>query len=351
MIIGMKKQTAIIVISAVVLVVGGLCIYLYQHYYGGSKKLEEATLSFDNGNVDDSINSLENKIGKSVDEELLLAVSYAQKGTLDFNEEVNASKALEIVSDVLAKDPNNAEAYRIQGYSYEIMRDYDRAVDSYDKSIQADPTSALVFSSRGHAYDLNGDEAKALTDYKTALQLDPSLDHANLNIARVYLRNGDNKSAVEHLNSVIQTSTNKAFLSSAEQLLGVIDMTSEKYDSAKNHFQSSINYDEKKSVAYVGKGEAIFAQYFQDLKAKPQLDPQEVYDSVFANVSKALEINKDQASAYMLAYELLVVSGDNDSAKQMLQMAESAVPNDITLGKLEKTSYLEYITSLKTNVK
>lgn len=344
----MKKQTAVIIISLFLLVVAGFCTYIYYFYKGSSKTIEDAAVAFDEGNVDQSISSLERKGNKTTDEQLLLAISYAQKGTVDFDEEHNAAKALEIVTRVLADDPNNAEAYRIKGYAHEIQKEYELAVEAYNTSIKLDPTTALTYSSRGHAQDLRGDETAALTDYKTALDLDPSLDHANLNIARVYFRNGSVDLATDHLKRVVEESSNTSLKAAAEQILGVIDLSKNNNLSAKGHFNTALMYDNKLTTAYVGRGEATFALYFDELKTKPELRAEPMYDAVFADINSALEINKDQVSALVLAYKVLIVSGETAAAAQMLAMAEKSVPNDITLGQIEKDSYMTYITSLKT---
>ncbi|MEN9647945.1 MAG: hypothetical protein RLY57_749 [Candidatus Parcubacteria bacterium] len=344
----MKKQTAVIIISLFLLVVAGFCTYLYYFYKGNSKTIEDAAISFDAGNVDESIAALERRGNKTTDEQLLLAISYAQKGTVDFDEEHNAAKALDIVNKVIAEDPNNAEAYRIKGYAYEIQKDYTLAVEAYDTSIKLDPSVALTFSSRGHAQDLRGDETAALTDYKSALDLEPSLDHANLNIARVYFRNGNIDLASDHLKRVVEESSNNSFKAAAEQILGTIDLSKANNLGAKGHFNTALMYDDKLTAAYVGRGEATFALYFEELKTKPELRAEPMYDAVFADINNALGINKDQVSALVLAYKLLTVSGDTAAAGQMLAMAEKAVPNDITLGQIEKQAFLNYITSLKT---
>jgi tetratricopeptide (TPR) repeat protein len=345
----MKKQTAVIIISLFILIVAGLCTYLFYYYVGGSKALDNATFAFDNGNIDKSIQLLEEKDSKSIDEQLLLAISYAQKGTIDFDESENATKALDIVNKVLLIDSNNAEAYRVRGYAYEIQKQYDLAIEAYDKAIILDPQFALAYSSRGHTYDLKGDSEKAIVDYKTALDIDGSLDHAELNIARVYFRNGDIDQATQYLNRVVEESSNLSFKAAAEQILGVIDLSKGNNSGAKRHFDIAIAYDDMLTAAYVGRGEANFSIFFEELKKNPELQAEPVYDIVFADVSKALEINKNQVSALMLAYKLLIVSGDKESAKQMLTMAEASVPNDITLGQLEKSAYLTYITSLKNS--
>lgn len=347
----MKKQTAVIIVGLFILVVAGSCVYLYRYYNSSTKVVEEVVSAFDSNNIDESIKILEKKSTKSSDEKLLLAISYAQKGTIDFDEEGNATKALDLVNEVLLVDENNAEAYRIRGYAYEIQKKYDLAIQAYDKSILLDPQFALAYSSRGHAYDLTGMQDKAILDYKTALDLDNSLDHANLNIARFYFRNNNTDLAIEHLNKVIEESSNSSFKAAAEQILGTISLSRGDYSGAKKYFDAAIGYDSKLTGAYVGRGEAVFAQYFEDLKTNPELRPEQVYDQVFSDINSALAINKNQTSALVLAGKLLLASGDIDAAKQMLMMAEEAVPNDITLGQIEKTAYLSHITSLKASAK
>jgi tetratricopeptide (TPR) repeat protein len=278
---------------------------------------------------------------------LVLALSYAQKGSIDYSEGEYGMKALDTVNKAIMLDAANTEAYRIKGFAYEIMQKYDEALLAYNTAIDIDSENAMAFSSRGHAYDLQGMTDKAIADYEQALKLDADLDHANLNLARVYIRTGESLKALPLLEKVSSASQNTRFKASAEQLMGVIYFAQEKNADAKARFENAIFLDPKLSTAYVGHGHAVLNEFFDNLKVDPNLEAEGVLEIVFTDIQKAIEINVNQTTAYLLAAQVLDMTRDFDESALMLAQAEKSVEVDITLGQAEKDLLRAEIKKLK----
>ena len=58
-------------------------------------------------------------------------------------------KAMEFADGMLAKDPNNKLYLYVKAYLYHNMKDYDKALDFYKKTIEVDPQYAEAYSNLG----------------------------------------------------------------------------------------------------------------------------------------------------------------------------------------------------------
>ncbi len=77
-------------------------------------------------------------------------------------------KALEIneLSDL------NVDIYYYMGSTYRYIGDYKKAVDSYSKLIKKDKKEARAYGSRAYCYQLLGESDKSLSDFDKAISLD-----------------------------------------------------------------------------------------------------------------------------------------------------------------------------------
>jgi tetratricopeptide (TPR) repeat protein len=116
------------------------------------------------------------------------------------------------LSVVLIRDfkVDTAVPYRIQGLSYQNLREYRLAIASYSEAIRRDAKYAWTYFQRGQMYERLGD-FRALADYDKAVELDPKWA-AQLKIhKRRYLRivNGYDEPVKVHLQYEALTDTNE----------------------------------------------------------------------------------------------------------------------------------------------
>ncbi len=74
--------------------------------------------------------------------------------------------AMQFADDMLAKDPNNTFYLYVKGYLYHNMKNYDKAIEFYQKTIEVDPKYAEAYSNLGLIYCLQAQDfsEKATTD-------------------------------------------------------------------------------------------------------------------------------------------------------------------------------------------
>ena len=235
----------IIIILFVITIVCVAVIYFFQDYWAVqyqklTKQQEDAVAlmsvgaSYDDGDIDRAIAGAELLVSQNnadIEALLLLATTYAQKGSVTFNEDEYATKAIEAANRVLAlKSDNNkynSEAYRIIGYSNEIMGKYSDARLNYDGAIKLDALNSQAYSNKGHSYDLEGDLENAAIWYDKALAVDRANEHALLNKARLLVRGLKFDESKAALNVLFTVSQNKRMLAEGYQLLGFIEMNTD----------------------------------------------------------------------------------------------------------------------------
>lgn len=329
------------VILSAVLFVGVILIGIKIFTYIKNKNLlifEQQTLAdFNSNKLDDSISKaqeLSKKDPTKIDGLLFLATAYAQKGSVSFNEVEYSSKAIETAEKVLELDPNNAEAYRLIGYSYEIAQKYDEAQKNYLKAIELKPDLSQAYSGLGHSYDLQGDITKAEEFYRKALSLDKNNFHTLLNLARVDIRNNKPDEAEIYLKTLLESNPNNRANADAYQLLSFIENSFRDNAVKSNEYlEKSLSYDQNVPQVWVSIG-------MSDLASLPSIDSKDEIDNKISKiedcVQKALAINENQTSAYLLETLLSSYLGDYKKAEEMRLKGLEVVGADITLGKQEK---------------
>ena len=100
---------------------------------------------------------------------------YIKKAILDYEKSINL-------------DSNNIETFNNLGCLYEETKEYDLAINAFNKVINADYSNykkddygynikAFGYFNRGNIYYHKGDYKKALSDYNMAIKLDPRIDN------------------------------------------------------------------------------------------------------------------------------------------------------------------------------
>lgn len=73
-----------------------------------------------------------------------------------YSEKGDYQDAMVFADDMLAKDPTNPFFLYVKGYLYQNMKDYPKAIEYYNKTIQADPNYAEAYSNMGLIYCQQG---------------------------------------------------------------------------------------------------------------------------------------------------------------------------------------------------
>jgi len=90
----------------------------------------------------------------------------------------------------------------IQGIQFELKGDAYRAIEEYQKAVEADPSFAEAYMCLGVAYRKLGEIDQAIEEYQAAIQIKPKLVDAHSNLAFAYYTQGDAARAWEEIKLV-----------------------------------------------------------------------------------------------------------------------------------------------------
>jgi tetratricopeptide (TPR) repeat protein len=109
----------------------------------------------------------------------------------------NSDRALQIFAEVLAVEPNNANAYNLIGYYYAYRGDYDRAIENLRKYQFMAPDQANPYDSLGEIQAYSGHYDEAIENLNQALRLKPDFFNSYLNLGVAYEGKGEYARAIE----------------------------------------------------------------------------------------------------------------------------------------------------------
>ncbi len=101
-------------------------------------------------------------------------------------------------SDCIKANPNAPELYSERGVAYIHLKEKDKSLADFDKSVELQPDYAYRYASRGHAKDFFGDIDGAIFDYETAAELDPNDAIVYNNLGLLLEKKGNMMTAKQH---------------------------------------------------------------------------------------------------------------------------------------------------------
>lgn len=227
---------------------------------------------------------------------LSLALNYAGKGLMEHKEGEYIPKAEELVNKALALNPESAEAYRVQGYVYEVKPDLFKSVESYNKSLEKDPSYILSLVGRGHAYNLMGDLNKALEDFQKAVELDKKQEHLSIYANLCRLQTSRNDLLAEGIKNcqiaLASPAAGAELKSDTSQILADVYVREKKFDEALVYLENARTFSPQNVNLFVS-----FANLYNE---------KEDYAKAIEEAQKALAIDPLKTAAYRaLSYTYL----------------------------------------------
>ncbi len=114
-------------------------------------------------------------------------------------EKGNAERAIQILTEVLAVEPNNAEIYNLIGYFYAYRGDYEKAIENLQKYRFMAPDQANPYDSLGEIQAYSGHYDEAIQNLNEALKRKPDFYHSSLTLGVAYMGKGEYARAIEAL--------------------------------------------------------------------------------------------------------------------------------------------------------
>jgi len=97
-------------------------------------------------------------------------------------------------------------AFNNIGTIYAYLKNYDKAIESYEAAIKANPDFGPAYSNLGIAYKRLGDFDKAVANYKKAILISPDYIEAHYNLGLCYRDMGDFGNAIKSFNNALAVS-------------------------------------------------------------------------------------------------------------------------------------------------
>jgi tetratricopeptide (TPR) repeat protein len=121
-------------------------------------------------------------------------------------------RAIEDYGQAILLNPSYAPAYYNRAGVYYAKLDFDRAIEDYSRVMRLKPDSAQAYNNRGVAYRAKGAVDKAIADFGAAIHLNPNDAALFGNRGNTYAANGQFESAVTDFSSAIKLEPDMARL-------------------------------------------------------------------------------------------------------------------------------------------
>jgi chemotaxis protein methyltransferase CheR len=96
------------------------------------------------------------------------------------------AEVIELVSVVLATDPNNAEAHLLSAYVHADSGNYQQALEACHRALAINPLLPVARYILGIIYQRQGDSVRAISELKKTIYIDADFALAHLNLANIY---------------------------------------------------------------------------------------------------------------------------------------------------------------------
>ncbi len=212
----------------------------------------------------DSISLWTDAIQKNDIEDML----YKSRGVA-YTKEKQYDKAIEDFNRAIALRPKNPDVFYDKGFAYNEKGNFQEAIKDYSASIHYldlinNPLESnryqlkyeKAYNNRGTAYGYIGELNNAIDDFTSAIKKDSTFADAYNNRGMAYRSLKKHKEAINDFTRAIHFSPS---YSSAYCNLGIVYKSLRRYTEAIENFNSAILIDPKFSVAYYHRG---FAHYY-----------------------------------------------------------------------------------------
>lgn len=96
-----------------------------------------------------------------------------------------------------------SNAFNSKAFHLFANKQYDEAIDSYDKAIELEPDDAMAYQNRAAAYSSKGQVDRAIDDYNKVIALVPKRSNGYVGRGLTYARNGLYDSAINDYNKAL----------------------------------------------------------------------------------------------------------------------------------------------------
>lgn len=246
---------------------------------------------------------LHNQLSSSAQHSIELLLRYLESdppAQLQWQELVGAADALlkTFVVEPSISSELLAHIYRKRGFAYKRLKEYERAIEDYNRAIDLLPDYARAYASRGSAYRSLRDFEHALADYNRALELWPNYVWVYAGRGRTYSHLKEYQQSIQDLNHAIEIEPDYAW---AYFVRGFTHLLVKDVAQARNDFIKSIELNPRGvnvrwMVEWSEMGrERPSAEVMQRLEAIIEVDPGDCWSLVCRGVVLWLSSHFEEA--------------------------------------------------------
>lgn len=115
----------------------------------------------------------------------------------------NYDLAIQEYNRAIQLDPDYARGYQRVSVSYHAKGEYQQAIQNLDRAIEIEPDNSRYYFNRGLAYFMLEEYSNALEDYNSAIRLNPQDVNSYYNRSSVLLRLGLYEAAIQDYNVIL----------------------------------------------------------------------------------------------------------------------------------------------------
>lgn len=213
------------IMLSVLLIIGGFVTYISVRTKAKEEARESAkkeTEEWINKEAQTTLQSIIDKLEKEAQEKITKAVetakeeiknqSKAEELFMQGNSYLYAKeydKAVETYQKSLAINPNNDMVYINMGAAYGSQEKYDKAIDACQKAIKLNPNNNMAYESIGVSYSKQGKYNEAIVEYQKSITINPDKDSVYINMGVVYANQGKDEEAIEAFQKAIEINPQK----------------------------------------------------------------------------------------------------------------------------------------------
>ena len=193
--------------------------------------------------------------------------------------------AIEQYDRTIAYTPDDAKTLNNRGVAKKSLGRYKKAITDYDKAIRIDPQYVVAYNNRGNAKKSLGLRKEAIADYDEAIRINPGYIEAYKNRGLANIKLQKYKDAISDCNKAIRIEPQYADL---YHIRGDAKIRLCKFGEAITDYNEAIRFNSENAKTYNNRGcaRAVLGQYseaIEDFKEAIRIDPR------YADAKKHLE--------------------------------------------------------------
>lgn len=331
-----KHLLALVIIVALILAISAYYLLTKKTYYVPPATYAKIYNLNNSGDYKEAQAFIENelKTNPAPDLKLSLANSILDEGSVRGTEKTSTEKARPILISIEKSGNKSVYLYNLLGYSYEIVNDFDKALEYYNKALVIDSKSVNTLFSIGHTYWLKGDLAKAGEFYaKAESNINQNTDKSvKIKVyAALGRMSGDPKKAEVYFLKALPLADSKPFKAELYADISTAQYLQKNLTKAVEYSNLAIQTDPSNELGYLNYAKAIITD-------KTLL--QKNISTVNEYLVKSIFLAPHKAENQYWLGKLDFAIGKSDLAIKSYDTARSLIAGDNTLGQQGKNALM-----------